>query len=80
MYKLELPCPTCLDESNLEFLSPNHPEYQMANFINDGTKKWYFCNKCGGVYCKDKMTSAWQYSPKTYDSFVEKGIIEDKLG
>lgn len=75
----QLECPVCLEATGMGILSVSHPEFQMASFTNDGTKKWFFCPKCQGVFCRDKITARWQYSPKTYDLLVSRGQIEDKL-
>lgn len=53
--------------------------YIPAKKLNDGTKKWYRCRVCGGIFCLDKMSREWQFSAETYTELVEKGLIKDYL-
>lgn len=78
----KLDCPFCTPEvtGTLVCLSTSHPEYQLSLMTSDGTKKWFLCECCEGVFIRDKMTAKWQMSPATYDQFVKDGIIEDRLG
>lgn len=78
---MRLNCPLCYPEveGSLVILPKTHPEYEMSQFTNDGTKKWYLCNECNCVFCKDKITSVWQYSADTYTRLVGEGSIKDKL-
>lgn len=72
-------CSTEDSESLLIMLPENHKEFYLARLTNDGTKKWYLCPKCEGVFCRDKVLGIWQLSPGTYTEFVKRGIIEDRL-
>jgi len=54
-------------------------EYAPAGKTDDGTKKWFKCGKCGGIYCLDKMTRTWQFAAETYTELVEKGLLNDYL-
>lgn len=76
-----LKCPICPPEleSNLNLLPKTHPEYYQSLQTNDGTRKWFFCEKCDCVFCRDKVTATWQYSPKTYDTLLEKKLINNRL-
>lgn len=74
-------CPFCYPdvEASLELLAEDHPEFVSVNLANDGTKKWFSCKQCGGVFCLDRLSKRWQLSPKTYDRFVRDGLIKNKL-
>jgi hypothetical protein len=72
-----LECINC--GSNLELLSKDHKEYTLANLTYDGTRKWFLCSGCKGVFCRDKVTGRWGISPDTYARFLEEGVIEDIL-
>lgn len=78
---LKLNCPFCFPEVEytLGNLSKEHIDYYLVALLNDGTKKWYYCDSCNGAYCYDKISSQWQISPNTYIDFVNKGIIKDIL-
>ena len=81
---MSLNCPVCPIEedgnvSTLEFIAPSNEEYQLSLKTNDGTRKWYTCNKCGHTFCRDKIRNIWMYSPATYIKLVNSGFIEDKL-
>ncbi len=78
---VKLNCPLCYpDKENTMIVLPyGHKEYNLSVLTNDGTKKWFLCEECEGVYCLDKMKSKWQLSPATYTKFVELGLIEDRL-
>lgn len=60
-------------------LPADHEEYIQSRLTYDGTRKWFLCTECGGVFCKDKVTGKWNLSPKTYTRFVEEGTVEDLL-
>lgn len=66
-------------DNDLDLLPDTHPEYKTLLSTSDGTRKWYICNKCAGVFCKDKQTGAWYVSPETYDRFISEGKIKDRL-
>ena len=76
-----LDCPFCTPaySGSLVRLPDNHPEYNLSVISYDGTKNWYLCSECGGVFCRDKIMKKWQLSPDTYTQFIKKGLIEDKL-
>lgn len=78
---MNIPCCYCGETKNgfLTVLSSDSPEFHLSLLTRDGTKKWYKCNSCKGVFCKDKLTGQWQLSPATYSTFVEKGYIKDQL-
>lgn len=78
---IKLNCPLCFpdEEETMSVLKSGNKEYHLAVLTNDGTKKWFHCEKCDGVYCLDKMKSKWQLSPATYTKFTESGLIEDRL-
>lgn len=75
-----LQCPNCgeTDGGTLALLSTTSPEFSASQF-SDGTKKWFECSKCGGVFVRDKLLGKWALSPKTYDRFVKEGLIKDQL-
>lgn len=70
-------CPFC--DQTLSTLMPQHPEYNYTKKFDDGTKKAYHCAGCTGVFLRDKINRSWEYSPKTYDLFLEKKLIKDFL-
>lgn len=74
-------CPFCAPaySGTLMRLPESHPEYNLSVISYDGTKNWYLCTQCEGVYCRDKLLKRWQVSPATYSSFVERGLISDKF-
>lgn len=53
--------------------------YPQALQTNDGTLKWFICKRCDRLFCLDKITRQWQFSPETYTDLVEEGLLEDKL-
>ena len=53
--------------------------YLPARKTNDGTKKWYRCVECNGIFCLDKMTRRWEFSAETYTELVQKGLLNDYL-
>lgn len=63
----------------MEVLKVGDSEHNLAIKTMDGTKKWYKCNSCEGVFCRDKLKGEWQLSPNTYVKFVEKGWIKDLI-
>ena len=54
-------------------------EYPPAGKTNDGTKKWYKCDHCNGIFCLDKMSRRWQFSAETYTELVQKGLLDNYL-
>ena len=74
-------CPYCYPnlENTLTVITEKYKEYYFYSISMDGTKKWYVCSGCGGVFCYDKVSARWQMSPKTYTEFVKKGLIKDLL-
>lgn len=70
-------CPYC--EGGLELLPSSHPEFVQAQHTSDGTRKWFICKSCTGVWCYDKILKSWFMSPQTYTDFVEQGKIPDVL-
>jgi len=54
-------------------------EYLPAGKTDDGTKKWFKCERCGGIFCLDKMKRRWQFSAETYTELVQKGLLNDYL-
>jgi len=74
---MELKCPYC--DNDLDLLPSTHPEYKSTLLTYDGTRKWFVCNTCEGVWCLDKITKSWKISPETYTRFVEEGKIPDRL-
>lgn len=76
-----LDCPFCFPnvERSLTILSSTNNEYYLAVKTMDGTKKWYVCSNCSGVFCRDKLRASWQLSPGTYLQFIEKGWIKDLI-
>jgi hypothetical protein len=78
---MSLDCPFCspVHEKTLTRLTQSHPEYYISVVTYDGTKNWYLCSECKGVFCLDKMRGIWQLSPQTYTDFVQKKLIKDML-
>jgi len=78
---MKLDCPFCCPEveKSMSVLEIGDQEYYLSVHTNDGTKKWYKCENCNGIFCRDKMKKIWQLSPKTYNNFLEKGWIKDLL-
>lgn len=74
-------CPYCSPgvTQSLDILPTSNKEYQQTLLTMDGTKKWFYCNNCTGVYCFDKMRGIWQFSPDTYTKFLNEGKIIDRL-
>jgi hypothetical protein len=72
-----LSCPYC--DGDLEILPGTHPEFASTQLTYDGTRKWFLCTKCEGVFCFDKLTRSWKISPATYTKFVQEGKIPDRL-
>jgi len=74
-------CPFCYPdtEETLIILPTTHKEFISCSLTEDGTRKWFLCNQCGGVFCRDKLTRKWQLSPITYDKFVNKGLVKNQL-
>lgn len=74
-------CPFCYPEKEgtLKILPDSNPEFYLVDLTNDGTKKWFVCSECEGVFCRDKVSQSWQLSAQTYTLFVEKGFIKDRL-
>jgi hypothetical protein len=75
---MKIECPICLQEE-LVPLGTNHQEYYLSVLTHDGTKKWYLCEGCNGIVCRDKMLGVWQVSPSTYDLLVSTGHLKDRL-
>ena len=73
----ELKCIYC--DSDLVVLPNDHKEFRSASLTYDGTRKWFLCKSCTGVFIYDKLTRSWKLSPSTYTRFVEEGKIPDKL-
>ena len=78
---MAIDCPFCspVNENTLSRLPTDHAEYNLSVISYDGTKNWYICSVCKGVYCLDKMRGIWQLSPQTYTDFVKKKLIKDML-
>lgn len=76
-----LNCPYCYpnSEGTLNILTESHADYCAYSHAADGTKKWFICGECGGIFCYDRVMARWQMSPKTYTEFVKKGFIKDLL-
>ncbi len=74
-------CPFCYPEveNSLSILDPTNEEFYITMLTNDGTRKWFSCSNCNGVFCKDKLNGRWQLSPKTYDLFLKLGMIKNLL-
>jgi len=72
-------CPPDEEKALLERLAIGDEEYYDSLKTADGTRKWFKCPVCTGVYCRDKVKARWLYSPKTYDRFVKEGVIKNKL-
>jgi hypothetical protein len=64
----------------MQILPSTHKEFYTLNLSYDGTRRWFLCTKCEGVFGKDKVMNTWSISPDTYVRFVEEGKIKDKLG
>ena len=67
----------CEPGASMEPLDPSI--YPPARQTEDGTRKWFKCDKCGGVFCLDKMTRSWKFSAETYTDLVERGLLKDRL-
>lgn len=74
-------CPFCAPEieDSLTALTKGNKEFYLFSATADGTRKWYQCSGCEGVFCKDKMSGNWLLSPGTYDLFVARGWMKDVL-
>lgn len=74
-------CPLCYPdyEDTLILLPETHEEFIRCHLTEDGTRKWFLCQECGGVFCRDKITRKWQLSPLTYDKFMKRGLVKDQL-
>lgn len=74
-------CPFCYPdkENTLVILPESNVEFYLVSKTNDGTKKWYLCQNCDGVYCRDKLLKTWQISAETYTRFVDSGLMKDLL-
>lgn len=73
----DLSCKYC--EGNLEILPTDHPEYSQTQLTFDGTRKWFLCHDCKGVWCYDKVQKTWLMSPQTYTNWVNEGKIPNLL-
>lgn len=74
---LKVSCIYC--DGDLNPLPESHQEYVQLYLTYDGTRRWFECENCEGVFAKDKVTGGWLLSPNTYSKFVEEGKIEDRL-
>jgi hypothetical protein len=74
-------CPFCYPEreGSLVILPDTHQEFYLVEKTDDGTKKWFYCTNCKGVFCRDKVRQIWQLSAETYTEFVKRGFIKDQL-
>lgn len=74
-------CPMCFpaEEDTLIPITEVNTEYYLSVLTKDGTKKWYTCTTCKGVFCRDKLLAIWQISPYTYDKLIESNSIKDIL-
>lgn len=67
----------CEPDTEMSLVDPE--VYPPARQTNDGTLKWFICNKCNRVFCLDKVNRSWQFSPETYTDLVEEGLLKNKL-
>jgi len=74
---LKSACKYC--EGDLDLLPTTHPEFAQTQLTFDGTRKWFVCTDCAGVWCYDKVQKTWLMSPQTYTDWVKQGKIPDLL-